>query len=88
MEENKYAFTKADVDRILSHTGRSGSCHGHDTDTYICELEDTLKEVLEWLENAPLDYSNGVTHNGMDEGNVRGWEGHNDLVEKIKGLVK
>ncbi len=43
-----------------------------------------LREVLDFLEHASISYSNGVTHNGFDEGDVRGGEMHNALVAKIK----
>lgn len=47
-------------------------------------LAAAVQSALDWLENAPIDYSNGVTHDGHDEGNVRGWEGHEKLVAELK----
>ena len=47
-------------------------------------LRAALVECVEWLDNAPLDYSNGVTHNGIDEGNVRGWQAHSEIVKAGK----
>ena len=42
--------------------------------------EDMLREVLDFLEHAPIS--------GFDEGDVRGGEMHNALVEKIKKTLK
>ena len=57
-----------------------------------CERADraeaVLREALAWLENAPISYANGVTHNGIDEGDVRGGEYHNLLVAKIKQVLE
>ena len=57
-----------------------------------CERADraeaVLREALAWLENAPISYANGVTHNGIDEGDVRGGEYHNLLVAKIKHVLE
>jgi hypothetical protein len=50
--------------------------------------KDVLREVLDFLEHAPISYSNGVTHNGFDEGDVRGGEMHNALVAKIKKTLE
>lgn len=50
--------------------------------------ENMLRETLAWLENAPISYANGVTHNGIDEGDVRGGEYHNLLVAKIKQVLE
>ena len=49
--------------------------------------EDMLREVLDFLEHAPISYANGVTHNGFDEGEVRGGEMHDALVGKIKRVL-
>jgi len=51
------------------------------------DLTDALREVVEWLDNAPLDYSNGVEAFGVDEGNVRGWKAHKEMVNKFKQLL-
>jgi hypothetical protein len=50
--------------------------------------EAMLREVLDFLEHAPISYANGVTHNGIDEGDVRGGEMHDALVERIKKVLK
>jgi hypothetical protein len=41
------------------------------------------KSARDWLDNAPIDYSNGVEHGGYDEGNVRGWQGHREIVKEL-----
>ena len=48
------------------------------------ELEVALREAIEWLDTAPIDYTNGNTHNGMDEGNVYGWAAHHRLVKALR----
>jgi len=54
----------------------------------IEDLEDTIESALCWLENAPIDYSNGiVAPNGMDEGRVRGWEGHCELENELREAI-
>ena len=50
--------------------------------------ENVLRETLAWLENAPISYSNGVEHYGLDEGRVRGDEIHDALVAKIKQVLE
>jgi hypothetical protein len=52
------------------------------------DAEAMLREVLAWLEHAPISYSNGVIHNGIDEGDVRGGEYHDLLVAKIKKVLE
>jgi hypothetical protein len=51
------------------------------------KLKEVLKECLEWLENAPFDYSNGNVEQGIDEGEYYGGRGHSALVEKIKSVL-
>jgi len=46
-----------------------------------------LREVLEFLEEAPFDFRNGVEHQGMDEGNVLGWRVHSEIVDKIRTVL-
>jgi hypothetical protein len=45
------------------------------------------KSARDWLNNAPIDYSNGVEHGGYDEGNVRGWQGHAEIVKELDVAV-
>lgn len=54
------------------------------------KLSSACREALTWLENAPLDYSNGVTDptGTMDEGNVRGWQGHEQIVNSLKRALE
>lgn len=52
------------------------------------DAQTILREVLAWLENAPIDYSNGVEHYGLDEGRVRGDKIHDALVAKIKHVLE
>jgi hypothetical protein len=47
------------------------------------ELREALTACFEWLENAPFDYNNGNTHEGIDEGNVLGWQTHASLMEIV-----
>lgn len=51
------------------------------------KLKEVLEECLQWLENAPFDYSNGNTCQGIDEGEYYGGRGHAALVEKIKQVL-
>ena len=44
------------------------------------------ERLASWLANAPLDYNNGITHNGIDEGNIRGWKVHDKLLKQHKEL--
>lgn len=50
-------------------------------------LAEATQSALDWLENAPIDYRNGVEHNGIDEGNVSGWKFHNELVEQLRAAL-
>lgn len=61
------------------------------------DLQKTLKNHALWLSDnggnrANLSdadlYANGVTHNGIDEGDVRGGKYHNLLVAKIKQVLE
>jgi hypothetical protein len=45
------------------------------------------KSARDWLNNAPIDYSNGVEHGGYDEGNVRGWQGHAEIVKELEAAI-
>jgi hypothetical protein len=54
----------------------------------INKLEAALKEGIDWLENAPISYSNGVTYNGVDEGDVLGWKGHSEVVKIMQEALK
>lgn len=56
--------------------------------TKTIRLAVVAQNAMDWLENAPIEYSNGVTHNGMDEGNVRGWEGHKKLVADLQFAIE
>lgn len=51
---------------------------------YIAAIEATLDH----LRNAPFTYENGVTHNGLDEGAVRGREAHDRLVTQLETALK
>lgn len=52
--------------------------------TYIAAVEATLDH----LRNAPFTYENGVTHNGLDEGAVRGREAHDRIVTQLETALK
>ena len=47
-----------------------------------------LVACVDWLDNAPIDYSNGVTHNGIDEGNILGWKAHNEITKAAKRAME
>lgn len=51
------------------------------------DLLAACKEALLWLDNAPIDYSNGVVHAGYDEGNIRGWKGHKEITEELQTAI-
>ena len=51
------------------------------------KLLEACKAAKDWLEHAPIDYSNGVTHQGMDEGNVLGWRYHGELIEQLSAVI-
>ena len=53
----------------------------------VTDLLEACKASLIWLENAPIDYSNGVVHSGYDEGNVRGWEGHEEITNQLREAI-
>jgi len=55
-------------------------------------MENELKELLRdiWMmlwHAANIDFSNGVTAHGLDEGNVRGWKFYKDLEERTIKLL-
>ena len=51
------------------------------------KLKEVLEECLQWLENAPFDYSNGNVSQGVDEGEYYGGRGHVALVNKIRQVL-
>lgn len=51
---------------------------------YIAAVE----AALDHLRHAPFTYENGVTHNGLDEGAVRGREAHDRLVTQLETALK
>lgn len=51
---------------------------------YIAAVE----AALDHLRHAPFTYENGVTHNGLDEGDVRGGEAHARLVTQLETALK
>jgi len=55
-------------------------------------MEDELKALLRdtWMmlwHATDIDFSNGVVHQGVDEGDVRGWEFYHDLEQKLFDLL-
>jgi hypothetical protein len=56
-------------------------------DKEIAKLRAALERCVDWLENAPFDYSNGNVACGVDEGNVRGQEGHKQVVDSAKAAL-
>jgi len=87
-----------------THAGCDHECHGFPEPIELWQnrpIEDALraeaerlrlaaKEALEWLKNAPFDYSNGVKDSTgtLDEGNVYGWQGHGEIVEKLEKALE
>jgi len=51
------------------------------------KLVEALTECVEWLDNAPFDYSNGITYQGSDEGDVLGWNGHTKIVNQARAAL-
>lgn len=47
-----------------------------------------IEAALDHLRNAPFTYENGVTHNGLDEGAVRGREAHERLTDQLEHARK
>ena len=60
------------------------------TNSFLGEIEklrQLLKDTWMMMEHATrIDFSNGITHAGQDEGNVRGWEMYENLRKKVKEL--
>lgn len=54
------------------------------------KLADALRNIVDWMEKAPFDYSNGnVSPDGaIDEGNFYGWRGHKEVVDNAKFILK
>ena len=50
-------------------------------------LRAAVADVIKWMEAAPFDYHNGVECGGVDEGNVRGWQNHVELLDKCKAAL-
>lgn len=74
--ENAFTIECMEVDRLIALVKKNH--------IEIQNLRAVLAEALDWLENAPISYSNGNTYNGFDEGDVIGGQMHDKLVEKIK----
>ena len=54
----------------------------------IKALSELLRDTWMMLWHAAnIDFSNGNVHNGMDEGDVRGWEYYHDLENKLFELL-
>jgi hypothetical protein len=56
-------------------------------DKEIAKLRAALERCVDWLEHASFDYSNGNKACGVDEGNVRGWECHKQVVDAAKSAL-
>lgn len=60
------------------------------TTSFLGEMEklrQLLKDTWMMMEHATrIDFSNGIVHNGIDEGNVRGWEFYENLRKKVREL--
>lgn len=77
--ENGLTIECAEVDRLITLVEAS--------QLRIESLKTMLTDTLDWLENAPFNYSNGNVHNGLDEGDVIGGRMHDELVKKIKTVL-
>lgn len=51
------------------------------------KLKELLRDTWMMLWNVSIDFSNGVTHQGMDEGKVRGWKMYKDLEDRLFDLL-
>ena len=51
-------------------------------------LYDACQVALYWLEQAPISYTNGVTLDGIDEGDTLGIAGHNRVVEQLRAALE
>jgi len=74
------------IHRNVTWEGRCPVCLQNEIATLTAQVERLTKALtacFEWLENAPFDYNNGNTHEGIDEGNVLGWQTHASLMEIV-----
>jgi hypothetical protein len=67
-----------------TYLGLSCDCGAEEAEKELAHLQNALRACVDWLDNAPFDYSNGNAMCGVDEGNVRGWEGHQAIVNNAK----
>lgn len=51
-------------------------------------LQNALREAIEYLEQAPFNYANGVVHDGIDEGSVRGMRAHQRLLKRLRKALE
>ena len=51
-------------------------------------LREALEECVEWLENADMSYANGNVCNGIDEGDILGWNGHIAVVKQAQAELE
>ena len=53
-------------------------------------VEQAARNALDWLNKAPFDYSNGNTDptGTIDEGSVRGWQGHKEVTNTLSAALK
>lgn len=83
-----FPYSLADKAMAVSYHARRLQYALNNEDYLVAELFAALEEVHDWLTRAPLDYSNGVSHMGTDEGNVIGWHEHKKLVTKLEELLE
>lgn len=46
-----------------------------------------IQYALDWLDNAPINYENGVTYMGIDEGEVLGRKGHMEITNALRDAI-
>jgi len=57
-------------------------------DEVIAALVVVCAKILDWLENAPVSYANGIkAPSGQDEGEVLGGQWHRELEEEVRNVV-
>lgn len=73
------------ITAILECTANgAGSCRN---EIMILQLRKAVEDALDWLENAPISYANGNTHDGLDEGDVLGGRYHEKLTAQLRAAL-
>ena len=80
-------FTPEFIRKQREITGTASRMDLLDAIDEIERLQNILVKVVEWFELSDINYANGVTYQGIDEGNVRGFEGQSELIKSIISLL-